>query len=355
MMIVSARRSDLRDEFSMADEAFALSPISARAAMPGEADYDAISEAFMETSRGRWFLSEYAKRNRNADTRMVLDAVARIEQDLAAQKDSAPEHRLAEALAAIGEAVEEARAVTSAELGGAAIDESLAPIRNGAQIIRETLLRLREIGADGRIYDLMDSQVSAIEAGCRQIASTAAKAALSAAFDLIDQRIKGFEGDDAAQPSVRETPPSAAIDEEAAAATAESVPPSEVAPEAAAAPPSEDIAATVQIETTATDVDIAHDDAVLDLIALEMAAPDFDQPDVAATHVMEPNSVEPDIVAQAAEPAVAPQPEPAPIPQPSLGASLIANGIVRGPDPSVMDPLAPIRRMSQAEKIAFFS
>jgi hypothetical protein len=93
---------------------------------------------------------------------------------------------------------------------------------------------------------------------------------------------------------------------------------------------------------------------VLDLIALEMAAPDFDQSDIAATHVMEPNSVEPDIEAQAAEPTVAPQPEP-PIPQPSLGASLIANGIVRGPDPSVIDPLAPIRRMSQAEKIAFFS
>ena len=71
----------------MADEAFALSPISARAAMPSEDDYAAISEAFMETSRGRWFLTEYAKRNRNADTRMVLDAVARIEQSLAAQKE----------------------------------------------------------------------------------------------------------------------------------------------------------------------------------------------------------------------------------------------------------------------------
>jgi hypothetical protein len=54
----------------MADEAFALSPISARAALPSEEDYAAISEAFMETSRGRWFLTEYAKRNRNADTRM---------------------------------------------------------------------------------------------------------------------------------------------------------------------------------------------------------------------------------------------------------------------------------------------
>ncbi|MHB8270085.1 hypothetical protein [Bradyrhizobium sp.] len=338
----------------MADEAFALSPISARAAMPGEADYDAISAAFMETSRGRWFLSEYAKRNRNADTRMVLDAVARIEQNLAAQKEAAPDHALAEALAAIREAVDEARAAASAALGGAAMDESLAPIRNGAQVIRETLLRLREIGVGGRIYDLMDSQVSAIEAGCGQIASIDAKAALSAAFDLIDQRIKGFAGDDAAASPVRETPtsPSATMDEQAHAATAAFVPPSEVAPEAAAAPPPEDVAAAAQIEPAVIEADAAHDEAVLDLIALEMAAPDFDEPDIAGTYAMEANSVEPDIVSQAAEP---PQPEPAPIPQPSLGASLIANGIVLRPSPSGIDPLAPIRRMSQAEKIAFFS
>ena len=287
----------------MADEAFALSPISARATMPGEADYDAISAAFMETSRGRWFLSEYAKRNRNADTSMVLDAVARIEANIAAQKDAAPEHALAEALAAIRETVDEARAAASAALGGAAVDESLAPIRRGAQVIRETLLRLREIGVGGRIYDLMDSQVSAIEAGCKQIASIDAQAALSAAFDLIDQRIKGFEGDDTVPSSVRETPPppSATVDEQAPAATAEFVPPSEVAPEAAASS-SEDVAATAQIETATTDVDIAHDDAVLDMIALEMAAPDFDEPEIAEVHVTETNSVEPDIVSQAAEP-----------------------------------------------------
>src|SRR3954464_10515494 len=111
----------------MAEEAFALSPISARAAEPGEADYEAISAAFMETSRGRWFLSEYAKRNRNTDTRMVLDAVARIEETLAAQKDAAPQQGLTEALAAIGEAVDEARTAASAALGGAAVEESLAP------------------------------------------------------------------------------------------------------------------------------------------------------------------------------------------------------------------------------------
>src|ERR1700755_2347038 len=110
-MIVSVTRGDLRDEFSRADEAFALSPISARATQPREEDYDAISEAFMETSRGRWFLGEYAKRNRNADTRMVRDAIARIEKSMPAQRRRAAEadNGLAEALAAIRGAVDEGR------------------------------------------------------------------------------------------------------------------------------------------------------------------------------------------------------------------------------------------------------
>ncbi|HAO43427.1 MAG TPA: hypothetical protein DHH36_09270, partial [Afipia sp.] len=71
----------------MANEAFALSPISARAASPTDADFEAIREAFLETARGRWFLDEYTRRNRNADTAMVLEAVARIESSLAAQKE----------------------------------------------------------------------------------------------------------------------------------------------------------------------------------------------------------------------------------------------------------------------------
>ena len=41
--------------------------------------------------------------------------------------------------------------------------------------------------------------------------------------------------------------------------------------------------------------------------------------------------------------------------QSSLGSTLIANGIVRRSNAMGTDPLAPIRRMSQAEKIAFFS
>jgi chemotaxis regulatin CheY-phosphate phosphatase CheZ len=44
-----------------------------------EEDYEAIEAAVMETARGRWFLQEYTRRNRNSDTKMVLGAIKRVE------------------------------------------------------------------------------------------------------------------------------------------------------------------------------------------------------------------------------------------------------------------------------------
>jgi hypothetical protein len=372
------------DEFAMAaDEAFALSPISARASLPREEDYEAISEAFMETSRGRWFLGEYAKRNRNADTHMVLDAVARIEHSLAAQKQPAPDSGLADALAAIRGALDEARARAAAALDGLALDENLAPVRKGARVIREISWRWREIGADGRICDLLDSQVSAIEAACGQLASASPTAALGAAFDLIAERIaESGEGDGAApraaaaasgpaspapsvEMSVVEMPAAASepVQAETAAAPAEAainapamqievvVAPAEVA----------DVAAEVA-EITAEAAD-ADDEALLELVALEMAAPDpfdSDEPSDADPDDIDaatPPPADPIIVAREAEPAAAPaQPLAIQSPfAPSLGSSLIANGILRRPNGAASDPLAPLRRLSQVEKIALFS
>ena len=378
----------------MADEAFALSPISARAAQPSEQDYEAISEAFMETSRGRWFLGEYAKRNRNADTRMVLDAVERIEQSLAAQRrEEPPDNGLADALAAIKSALDEARGTAMAALDGLALEEHLAPVRKGARVIKEIAWRWREIGADGRICDLIDSQVAAIEGGCGQLSSTEARGALNAAFDLIERRIAGFGDSDAAEaaeeavasaaPSPAAAPePMPASDPETPAeaivATAEAV-------ETTAAAPDE---AAEVMEVTAEAAD-AHDEAMLELVALEMAAPEVSEigdaadPDPDEIHAVEPQPAEPVIVAREAEPIAAPEmsPEMQPSLQPSfegpaerplvehspvessletsleasLGSTLLASGIVAKPSMSAADPLAPIRRMSQAEKIALFS
>jgi hypothetical protein len=411
----------------MADEAFALSPISARAAQPSEADYDAIQEAFMETSRGRWFLGEYAKRNRNADTKMVLDAVARIEGALAAQKQPEPEPEPepdplpGQMLASFRAALNEARQAATTAVGDLALEQNLAPVRKGARVIREIAWRLREIGADGRICDLIDSQVGVIESAAGKLNSADLAAALHGAFDRIEEKIAGFDVDGAAAASAPVAAAQTAAHAEKPAAVSETAPASSSAQpvEAAAAHPAAPVetsmaeaeaAPMAEAESEPADAFGSSDEAMLDMVAMEMAAPDTD---AAYDPTLEENQTEenradasqtdetpisvaayeidvtfPDrdtadepITASALpvvtplqsalKPATEPEPieiraaepelaetkpaEPDPAFAASLGSSLLANGIVTRPRSSRPDPLAPIRRMSQTEKIAFFS
>ena len=408
----------------MADEAFALSPISARAAQPSEGDYDAIQEAFMETSRGRWFLGEYAKRNRNADTKMVLDAVARIEGTLTAQKKPERDPLLDQALASFRAALMEARQTTASALTDLALEQNLAPVRKGARVIQEIAWRLREIGADGRICDLIDGQVGAIEAAVARLAPADLVSALSGAFDRIEQKIATFDAGEATadHPPAAAAPPQASDDDApvmAAQAEIHAATPAETGETIQQASPSADESEAMAIDPPALDqapmavaeqtpMAIADeapmaesasepgdafdvdDEAMLDIVAAEMAAPDTDAayetaleedahqadaPQADETHasvasyeidVSFPESSDtPDEPVTASALAMAtplqpapepvPEPEPEPAPSQSLGSSLLENGIVPRPRVSRPDPLAPIRRMSQTEKIAFFS
>jgi hypothetical protein len=402
----------------MAEQAFALSPISARAAQPGEEDYAAISEAFMETARGRWFLGEYAKRNRNADTRMVLDAVARIEQSLSAQRQAADDafrdEQLEQELTALRGAVEAAQASAIAALDELSFEQLLVPVRKGVRVIREISWRLREIGNDGRICDIIDSQASAIEAGAAQISMDDAKAVLDTAFATLARRLAVFGADEAIAPAAEAAVTETVVAE--APAPSPTPPPvaEQAAPEIVAAEPSPapSVTATPNDETAAAEITQpdesafakaeaalaeaeaaelaraadagaadAHDEAMLDLIAMEMGAPDpIDDDDgmmVVKTPITEAPPTEPELArvpepiapppapmveAPAAEVAPnqpAPQADIAPAPEPamevSLGSTIIASGLVKKPSAAANDPLAPIRRMSQVEKIAFFS
>jgi hypothetical protein len=360
----------------MADEAFALSPISARAAKPSDADYAAISEAFMETSRGRWFLTEYAKRNRNADTSMVLDAVARIEANFS--DETLAEGGLAEALGSIRRSVDEAKTAALQAIDGRAFVESVGPIRKGTRVIREIAWRLREIGADGRICDLIASQVDAIEAACAEIASIDSSDALDSAFTLIEDCIKRFDGNGTAARGTQNervashsrAVPDKALDAgnetEVSAVEKTTDAPAEIAPsvlQPPAAPeqvvavesvtPAEPVIVPAPAEAAISEADTLVDEAVLDRVAMAMGALDSEP---AAAEISTP-TLAPAETGTAAD-TIAPvalEPTPSPPSEPSLGESLLANGIVRRPIPSITDPFASIRRLSQAEKIAFFS
>ena len=310
-----------------------------------------------------------------------------------------------------------------------ALEQRLAPVRKGARVLREIAWRLREIGNDGRICDLIDSQVTVIERGTDQFSSEEARIALRAAFSALQGRLVEF-GDDGSPPAVdlkatpfpvmdempametaetfraqeaTETPSTLmAAPAEAAFAAAEAVltetetpPAAELSAETEAQQAGNIIAPDVAVQNIAAQDDAvqnsttqdntaqtadAQDEAVLDMIAMEMGAPDpIDDDEIAEAaaelaRLAEPVAAAPVAVARAPEPVAilpapmpapvqqvtqAPSPPPAPAPAPavemSLGSSLIASGMLRKPITAANDPLAPIRRMSQAEKIAFFS
>ncbi len=335
----------------MANEAFALSPISARAASPTDADFEAIREAFLETARGRWFLDEYTRRNRNADTAMVLEAVARIESSLAAQKEEQqrqalsepppvepPSNELPEAMAAVRAIVAAARASAASVVAGPAVEEALAPSRKCARVIREIAWGLRESGADGRICTLLDSQVDAINAACDQIAAGGLRDGVLHAFDQAALEIEGIVPS-AMEPQA-ETKPVAAI---------HLVDPGPVPEAAQSALVSDEMFETAiaaeasQLEPMAEVILPAEESQPAAVYALADAEP------VVTVHL----EAAPEAMA---EPVAEIVPEPVVATAVStLGESLIANGIIARPASPRSDPLAPIRRMSQAERIAFFS
>ena len=48
-------------------------------------DFEAIEQAVLETERGRWFLAEYAVRNRKSETTSLLAAIAKLEKAIGSE------------------------------------------------------------------------------------------------------------------------------------------------------------------------------------------------------------------------------------------------------------------------------
>ncbi|MDU1804236.1 MAG: hypothetical protein E6813_12395, partial [Bradyrhizobium sp.] len=297
--------------------------------------------------------------------------------------------------------------------------------------------RWREIGADSRICDLIDSQVTSIEAACEQLASTDPKVALMAAFEIIKSRLAELDrGDGPITPGSDESASpqtDAARTPETAAATATAdmaaAPPTEEAAQPATQPEaaqkvqaamSQLVAAVAAIEQAdnpptasgampaapadpapapaSNDSDVAQreaaktipalepeleqiaepvpaealdeaaaaeaqDQAILELVAAEMGAPDpfedeeFSRARTLGFDIEEPTAIDDDIVASFSEPAaLTPAPlTPAPMtdapvtpapttqapmtPAPLAAAPLMAAALA--PEPIALEPMAP--------------
>ena len=149
-----------------------------------EADYDMIESAVLETTRGRWFLAEYARRNRHADTTMLLGTIERLEASLRGEatpqlvdrfrfdlvemansivrtkaeiatiKPDADQH------GKFGEATEELDSIVQAT------ETATSEILAAAEQVQEIAWTLREQGLDPMVCDTLDARATEIYTAC---------------------------------------------------------------------------------------------------------------------------------------------------------------------------------------------
>ncbi len=382
----------------MPEEPFAL---TLHAASPVGADYEAIHAAVMETARGRWFLKEYTRRNRSADTTLVLAAIEQIEMALrnpaavqppghsapgrpAAQMPPRPGTRAAppatHALHELRDAImltkdslpaidPEGRIAFKADFGR--IPSGVAAVadrmRASAEQVQETAWFLRERAEReaGALKDALgircnelETQARELTAACAQLDQLSESASMIAALLAeIETRLDGMIADPAQ---------AAMLPEPVAAKPSFVVPPVAMpAREERASPPPAAAKMPVRDEPRA----IAPPPAVVEIppITTAVAAPPPvapappaiapEPPARAVTPLAARFDPAPDAVAKAAEPEPAPEivaEVPAPHPGTPIAppAAAVAAATPQpgpaGPRPQWMDALAPLVRARNA-------
>jgi hypothetical protein len=149
-----------------------------------DAEFEAIASAVNDTSRGRWFLSEYARRNRNADTRLVLEMLARVERTTARRTGGLEADRLRGDLVELTEAIARAKtdmAAAGSETSAAEVareapkaletivvtsERTTGDVLNATERIQEVAWMLRERGMPASICNELDALTAEVYSVC---------------------------------------------------------------------------------------------------------------------------------------------------------------------------------------------
>jgi chemotaxis protein CheZ len=146
-------------------------------------DYEALESALLGSTRGRWFLSEYSRRNRSADTQMLLDAITKLEGAFVRQSMDGHSDRIRHELIEMSEAIsqtrreiaaikaphEESRLVSATEELDAIVkstEKATSDILEAAEDVQETAWVLREKGVDSDTCDRLDQRATDIYTAC---------------------------------------------------------------------------------------------------------------------------------------------------------------------------------------------
>ena len=147
-------------------------------------DYEAIEAAVLESPRGRWFLSEFTRRNRGADTLMLLKAIRKLERGMVEHS----QHQVSDELAA-----------GLQSLSGS-IGSTLAGIRQ-SEDVWGAVIDMPEESADQVLIGRMRNAITQLAEVKRQIdwllAERSSGGAAEADRALKAENRKFFEGDEA--------------------------------------------------------------------------------------------------------------------------------------------------------------
>lgn len=147
-------------------------------------DYEAIQDAVMETERGRWFLREYAQRNRSADTEVLLSAIQKLHDNLIGKSETPDASRITLDLADMANAIAETKkqisamgrengdddkiTIASSELDAivSTAEKATGDILNAAEQVQEIAWSLREKDIDNDASDKLDKYATDIYTAC---------------------------------------------------------------------------------------------------------------------------------------------------------------------------------------------
>lgn len=152
---------------------------------PYEPDaYEVIAHAMAESERGRWFLDEHARRNRGPDTGTLLDAIARLESTVTAQRPPDDLAHLRGNLLDMANAISRTKAEIAAisapgqdqsRLGSASealdaivrtTERATSDILGAAEQVQEAAWLLRERGIEPEFCDRLDRHATQIYTAC---------------------------------------------------------------------------------------------------------------------------------------------------------------------------------------------
>lgn len=174
-------------------DARSLTPLS-------ETDYEAIASAVMETARGRWFMAEFAKRNRQADTAQVLAAINKLQRTLNAAPVEQPVGgaNLRDAIALIMDLRTDLERIgggpgePSSRLA-ARIETAASSIISATESIQEAAWGLREGGAGDALCDTLDRRATEIYGATAIVEGTAQQLGkIADTIAMLDSSLRAF-------------------------------------------------------------------------------------------------------------------------------------------------------------------